>query len=175
MKNFTPALVKTGKIKTTFKTFFLGNSIGAKANYYSARHKTEDIYILWIETARFGKSYCFPCVLEEQGDPMVYITGRGSAQNAKNNALVQRWGLFVTPASFEENYNCEEMTSDNFYTEYSKYKDIILCREIEAMGNSSEAINARVEAIEQAAGPAGENDEAEAAEEEPETARESDG
>ena len=121
MKNYTPVLVNTSKPKFTFKTFFLG-SAAAKNYYYCARHKTDDIYILWIETTRFGTSFCFPCVLDEQGDAMVYVSGRGLKQRNANSAMIARWNLFVKPGNFAEEFDLKELTPADFHEEYGNYK-----------------------------------------------------
>ena len=123
MKNYTPVLVNTSKPKWSLKTFFLGSS-AAKNYFYCARHKTDDIYILWIETTRFGNSFCFPCVLDEQGDAMVYLTGRGLKNSTQNSAMIQRWNLFVKPSTFEAEFDCKELTPADFHEEYGRYKGV---------------------------------------------------
>lgn len=153
MKNFTPVLVNTGKQKMSFKTFFLG-SAAAKSYYYCGRHKTDDIYIMWIEASRFGTSYCYPCVLDEQGDPMVYMPGKGLSNKTKNAAMVQRWNLFVQPATFRQEFDVGELTPEEFHKEYAGYKNQMLEELLdeeaaEAEGTPAEALPA----ADEAAGP----------------------
>ena len=59
MKYCTAPLVNEVKKKSKIKAFFLGDS--HRACYYEARHKTQDIYLLWIEAPRFGKTLTYPC------------------------------------------------------------------------------------------------------------------
>ena len=123
MKTYTPVLVNRKKPKFSFKTLLLGSS-AAKNYYYCARHKTEDIYIMWIESTRVGNTFCFPCVLDEAGDAMVYLTDKNREVRAKSAAMIQRWNLFVKPSSFEEEYSLGELAPKEFHEEYARYKDV---------------------------------------------------
>ena len=121
MKNFTLPLVNRGKSKLTVKRFFFGNA-GAKNYYYAARHTAGNIYLLWIESDRFGKTHTFPCVIEEDGDPMVYLTGGGLGQKNKNAEMINRWNLMINPESFEREFDLTVLTSEEFQNEYMGYK-----------------------------------------------------
>jgi hypothetical protein len=120
MKYTTPALINNTKKLRSFKTFFLGQS--ATQNYYKARHRTDDIFVLWIEASQFGKLQCFPCVLEEQGEPMVYEVMKGVNTKMRNAELVQRWPLFVTPQNIQEEFDVEEMSKSDFFELFGEYR-----------------------------------------------------
>lgn len=120
MKYTTPALINNTKKLRSFKTFFLGQS--STQNYYKARHRTEDIFVLWLEASQFGKLQCFPCVLEEQGEPMVYEVMKGVNTKIRNAELVQRWPLFVTPQNIQEEFDVEEMSKSDFFDLFGEYR-----------------------------------------------------
>lgn len=128
MKYTTPALVNNTKKLRGVKTFFLGQSTAQ--TYYRGRHKTDDIFILWIEASQFGKLQCFPCVLEEQGDPMVYEVMKGVGTKARNAELVQRWPLFVTPENIQEEFDVEEMNKNDFFALFGEYRQKGVQKEI---------------------------------------------
>ncbi len=134
MKNFTPALVGNIKQKKGLKSFFFGRST-ANA-YYKARHKTEDISIMWIESKRFGKTDCYPCVFDEYGDPMVYHGGTVVGSKKKNAELIVRWKLFVTPQNINTEYDVTEMTAEQFFTAFKKYQSQDIERQIAQLEQS---------------------------------------
>ena len=46
-----------------------------RTSYYQARHREEDLYLLWIEGIHLGKMICYPCVLERGAEQMVFENG----------------------------------------------------------------------------------------------------
>ncbi len=111
MKYFTVPLVN--KRKKGWKTIIFGQS--AEQKHYRAQHHSEDITLLWLEASQFGKLHCFPCVLKE-GDDMLVFRSASSRQNAEDNAmLVQRWNLFVNPENIQTDFHVEEMEKKEFY------------------------------------------------------------
>lgn len=125
MKNYTHSLVNSEKAKRSLKSLFLG-STSTKPKYYEAFHKTEDIYALWLEAERFGTWLCFPCVLEEDGDPMIYISSGGKGKRMSNAAMINRWSIMMSRKELEEHFDVSELTPDNFGKIYSKYKETAL-------------------------------------------------
>ena len=111
MKYFTVPLVN--QRKKGWKTIIFGQS--AEQKHYRAQHRSEDITLLWLEASQFGKLHCFPCVLKE-GDDMLVFRSASSRQNAEDNAmLVQRWNLFVNPENIQTDFHVEEMDKREFY------------------------------------------------------------
>ena len=129
MKYTTPALINNTKKLKGFRAFFVGQA--GIASYYRARHKTDDVLLLWLEASQFGKLQCFPCVLEEQGDPMVFEVMKGVNTKMRNADLVQRWGLFATPQNINEEYEVEEMEKEAFYQLFGDYRKRAVQKEIE--------------------------------------------
>ncbi len=122
MKNFTPALIHTGKEKFSLKRLLFGSAAASKNHYFRATSKDGRTYLLWLESDRMGNMMAFPCVLEEDGDPMVYLPGYGGKQKAKNNAVIQRWHLLINPGTFADEFNYAEVESAEFQKEYSRYR-----------------------------------------------------
>ena len=116
MKNVTPPLINQ-KMKRNWKSFFVGEA--AKQAHYAARHKVDDIYILWIEAVQFGKTNCYPCVLEEKGDAMVYLSGN----HTKNKEMLKRWNLFVTPQNINREFDVSELDKHEFQKIYRRYQE----------------------------------------------------
>lgn len=122
MKFFTPALINSAKTSRSFKAIFFGHSMAT--SYYQARHKKEDIYILWIEAARFGKVHCYPCVLDEAGDAMVFSTTSSPSSARANADLITRWNLFVNPATFAEEYVVDEINKKKYNIIFGDYQTL---------------------------------------------------
>ncbi len=121
MKYYSKGLINKTQ-KKGIKRFFLGSA--PENYYYHAEHHTEPIYLLWVESARFGKAFAFPCVLEEgDGEPMVFFTGADLAGKVKNAEMVRRWNLFVTPESIATDYAVQELDGVEFQSIYGKYKN----------------------------------------------------
>lgn len=116
MKYFTVPLVN--KKKRTFKTFLLGQS--AEQKHYRAQHVSEDITLLWLEASQFGKLHCFPCVLNEGGDMLVFRSASSKRTAELNAMLVQRWNLFVNPENIKTDYHVEEMDRKEFYALFNE-------------------------------------------------------
>lgn len=123
MNNHTPALVAPEKKKFSLKSLFFGNRV-AKNTYYAARHKTENIYLLWIQCNRFGTLQSYPCVLSEPDGLMVYMTEK--AFKEKNHSMVERWALLANPETFARNFDYNELMPRDFNNEYNKYQLIAL-------------------------------------------------
>jgi len=120
MKYTTPALINNTRKLKGLKAFFIGQA--SIASYYQARHKHDDVFLLWIEASQFGKLQCFPCVLEESGDAMVFEVMKGLDAKARNASLVQRWGLFATPENIREEFEITEMEKNEFYQLFGDYR-----------------------------------------------------
>ena len=111
MKFFTVPLVN--QRKKSLKTFFLGQS--AEQKHYRAQHCNEDITLLWLEASQFGKLHCFPCVLKEGEDMLVFRSASSKRTAELNGMLIQRWNLFVNPENIRTDYHVEEMSRKEFY------------------------------------------------------------
>ena len=101
--------------------------------YYEGRNPAENVYALWIESEGFGGLRCFPCVLDEAGDYLVYETVRTPETVRENALLIQRWPLFLNGETKEE-YTIRELEKDAFNQIYQKYRNDKLKREYEKAG-----------------------------------------
>ena len=94
MKYYTEALVNDKK-KKRVSAFFLGDR--RRTSYYQARHREEDLYLLWIEGIHLGKMICYPCVLERGAEQMVFENGSLDISKQNNQELVDAWIQTVNP------------------------------------------------------------------------------
>lgn len=120
MKYFTPALINNTKKGNLFKRIFMGQK--AQEAYYTAEHKEQKIKLLWMEASRFGKLNCYPCALEEEDGVLVFRMVDQKADAEENAALVRRWGLFVDPDTFHDDYIVEELSSAEFNRIFFDYR-----------------------------------------------------
>lgn len=138
MKFYSNGLINN-KRKRSFKSIFVSGT-APDNHYYGAKHHTEEIYLLWIESVRFGKCFCFPCVLDEAGDPLVYFTGGDAEDKRRNGMLIQRWNLFVNPENIQTDYNVEELEPTDFQSKYDQYKKFFRQRQQEGIGAEAELL-----------------------------------
>ena len=162
MKYFTVPLVN--QRKKGWKTIIFGQS--AEQKHYRAQHRSEDITLLWLEASQFGKLHCFPCVLKE-GEDMLVFRSASSRQNADDNAmLIQRWNLFVNPENIQTDFHVEEMDKKEFYKLFNEcQRQVIEDDRPRRSYSQPEAIAAEGEAAEQPAQDGGQPEAPEAAEE----------
>ena len=146
MKSYTsPVVCKEPKKKGLFARLF-GNRA---ATYYEAQHKEESVYALWIESGMFGRLRCFPCVLDEAGDFLVYEPIKAPETMEENRTLIQRWPLFLTKQTAEE-YRIRELEHEQFNEIYQKYRKKKVNNEFAKLGmdnapeqaSEQEALNA---------------------------------
>ena len=130
MKSHTPPVVGKRPPKVGFFARLNGR---VSHMYYEGRNPAENVYALWIESEGFGGLRCFPCVLDEAGDYLVYETVRTPETVRENALLIQRWPLFLNGETKGE-YTIREMEKDAFNQIYQKYRNDKLKREYEKAG-----------------------------------------
>ena len=130
MKSHTPPVVGKRPPKVGFFARLNGR---VSHMYYEGRNPAENVYALWIESEGFGGLRCFPCVLDEAGDYLVYETVRTPETVRENAMLIQRWPLFLNGETKEE-YAIRELEKDAFNQIYQKYRNDKLKREYEKAG-----------------------------------------
>ena len=130
MKSHTPPVVGKRPPKVGFFARLNGR---VSHMYYEGRNPAENVYALWIESEGFGGLRCFPCVLDEAGDYLVYETVRTPETVRENALLIQRWPLFLNGETKGE-YTIRELEKDAFNQIYQKYRNDKLKREYEKAG-----------------------------------------
>ena len=93
-------------------------------SYYEARHKSEDIYALWMEAKLMTKRVTLPCVLCESGDVMVY--GSGAEYYKQNSMVIKRWSLFISPSNIETDFVVNTVDPEVFKAKYKAAKNGLL-------------------------------------------------
>lgn len=106
-------------------------------SYYEARHKTEDIYALWMEAKLVSKRVTLPCVLCESGDVMVY--GSGPEYYKGNSMVIKRWSLFFTPSNIETDYVVSTVDPEEFKAKYKAAKNGLLSLQGEILDAPAQA------------------------------------
>lgn len=130
MKSYTPSVIGGKPPRRGFWARLAGK---VPNMYYEGRDTKENIYALWIESERAGNLRCFPCVLDEAGDYLVYETIRAPETARENAMLIQRWPLFLSQET-KENFAIRELDQDTFNKIYQKYRNDKLRREYEKAG-----------------------------------------
>ena len=128
MKYCTAPLVNEVKKKSKIKAFFLGDS--HRACYYEARHKTQDIYLLWIEAPRFGKTLTYPCIMRKDGVLYAFENGNMSINIENNDKLVQLWNDIVDPDILKRDFDLKTLEAKEFNATFRKYQKQHLDAEI---------------------------------------------
>ncbi len=131
MKYCTEALVNEVKKKNKVKAFFLGDS--RRTCYYEARHKTRDIYLLWIEAPHFGKALCYPCVLRMDGVLYAFENGNMDINKQNNDQLVTLWEQVVDEQRLKAEYTVTELEKKDFNSAFKTQQKEHLDAEIAKM------------------------------------------
>ncbi|MBR6573475.1 MAG: hypothetical protein IKK61_00585 [Clostridia bacterium] len=145
MKYCTEALVNEVRKKNKIKAFFLGDS--RRTCYYEARHKTRDIYLLWIEAPHFGKTLCYPCILRMDGVLRAFENGNLEINKQNNDELVTVWEQVVDEQRLKTEYTYNELEKKDFNlvfkTQQKEHVDAeiakMLDKEMEGMDESEKA------------------------------------
>ena len=111
MKSYTPSLMKIQRKRPKFWNILRGKPFDT--GYYMADHKEKDIHIMWCEASQFGPTYCYPCVLEVDGEVYAFH-GTGSAKKAYNEELMREWVKYVSPDNIHE-FDVVEKSQEEFY------------------------------------------------------------
>jgi len=111
MKSYTPSLMNLQRKRPKFWDILRGKPFDT--GYYMADHKEKDIHIMWVEASQFGPTYCYPCVLEVDGEVWAFH-GTGSAKKAFNDELIREWNKHISPDIMDQ-FNIEEKTQEDFY------------------------------------------------------------
>ena len=127
MKYYTGALVNDKK-KKRVSAFFLGDR--RRTSYYQARHREEDLYLLWIEGIHPGKMICYPCVLERGAEQMVFENGSLDISKQNNQELVDAWIQTVNPENILTDFEVTPLEAKDFNPIFSRYRKEHLDRAI---------------------------------------------
>ena len=130
MKSYTPPVVGEKPPKVGFFARLNGK---VSCVYYEGRDPQENVYALWIEGEGLGGLRCFPCVLDEAGDYLVYETIKSPETMQENAMLIQRWPLFLNRET-KENFTIRTLEKDVFNRIYQKYRNDKIKREYEKAG-----------------------------------------
>lgn len=130
MKMHTPPVVGEKPPKVGFFARLNGK---VSCLYYEGRDPKENVYALWIEGEGLGGLRCFPCVLDEAGDYLVYEPVRTPETARENAMLVQRWPLFLNQETKEE-FAIRTLEKDVFNQIWQKYRNDKIKREYEKAG-----------------------------------------
>ena len=131
MKYCTEALINEVKSKNKLKAFFFGDS--RRNCYYEARHKTRDIYLLWIEASQFGKVICYPCILRMDGVLRAFENGNLEINKQNNNEMISIWEQVVDAQRIKEEYTVTELEKKEFNTSFKTQQKEHLDAEIAKM------------------------------------------
>ncbi|MBQ7086771.1 MAG: hypothetical protein IJM96_04770 [Clostridia bacterium] len=104
--------------------------------HYEAKHKTDNIYIMWMETRAMRTRCAYPCLIIEDGDLMVFKPSKSIGAGQENAAMLKRWALLVTPQNIETEWIVGEVDKDVFAERYKKAQDGTL---LEGMKQAEEA------------------------------------
>lgn len=104
--------------------------------HYEAKHKTENIYIMWMETRMMRRRCALPCILIEDGDPMVFKPSKSIGAGQENAAMLKRWALLVTPQNIDTEWIVAEVEKDVFAERYKKAQDGSLFANLTPAGSS---------------------------------------
>ena len=130
VKDYTEHLIGAVNKSTgqKIKEFFFGS--GKATNCYRARHRTDNIRLLWMEAARWGTIYCYPCALETEDEILVFETGAALDCKENNARLVTKWTGLVNQENIVTDYEVEELKKDDFYDLFKQYRKDDLDRAI---------------------------------------------
>ena len=129
MKYYTPPLMNEVKQRKKLKAFFFGDS--RRNAYYEARHKTDNVYLLWIEGIYFGKVICYPCVIERGSVLQVFENSNLPVSQENNDRLVEDWLRLVCPENVREEYEVKELDAKDFNPLFGEYRRRHLDMEME--------------------------------------------
>lgn len=145
MKHCTEALVNEVKKKKKVLAFFFGDS--RRTCYYEARHKTRDIYLLWIEAPHFGKTLTYPCILRMDGVLRAFENGGMDINKRNNDELITIWEQVVDEQRLKTEYTYVELEKKEFNslfkTQQKEHLDAEIAKmlemEMEGMGEEEKA------------------------------------
>lgn len=112
MKQFTPSIMREIKKKSIFTSRKKSVTI-----YYSAKSKTEDIELLWIEMNALGAPLTYPCVLRENGSLMAYRSGCKES----NNTMLAHWPEIISYNN-KDDFNVRILDEGEFESLYHEAK-----------------------------------------------------
>lgn len=114
MKAYTDVLIN--KVEGGSKWYKADPYLALK--HYEAKHKTEDIYIMWMETKMMRRRCALPCVLAEDGDALVFKASKSIAVAQENADILKRWSLIVTPENILTDWDVNELEQEEFSKKY---------------------------------------------------------
>ncbi len=124
MKYYTEPLVNEVKNKKRFTSFFLGDA--RRTSYYQAEHKEKGLYLLWIEGINWGKTICYPCVLIEGSETLVFENGTLDISKENNQQLIDRWTATVNSEILRQEFQVTELGKQEFHTIFGRYRKMHL-------------------------------------------------
>lgn len=108
--------------------FFFGSQ--RKAFYYETLDEEKDLYLLWIETKRWGEMRCYPCVFRK-GEEMLVFQSDVLEECRKNNyRLVEEWEASVDRERVNGACQVKDLSPKEFQELFSRYRKEDLDRAI---------------------------------------------
>ncbi len=124
MKYYTEALVNEVTKKKRITAFFLGDS--RRTSYYQAQSREDSTYLLWIEGINWGKTICYPCVLIQGAETLVFEQGALDISKKNNDELVSRWRETIDPEKLRRDYDLTELGKQEFHAIFARYRKMHL-------------------------------------------------
>ncbi len=124
MKYYTEPLVNEVQKKNRFKAFFLGDA--RRTCFYQATHKENGTYLLWIEGINWGKTICYPCVMIQGAETLVFENSNLDMSKENNQVLIDRWQAAVDGQRIQTEYEVSEMDKNEFHEVFSRYRKMHL-------------------------------------------------
>lgn len=114
MKTYTEVLINT--VEGGHKWYRADPAL--EVMHYEAKHKTEDMFIMWMEARLMRRRCTLPCLLVENGQPLVFKSDAKFANSGKNAMLMKRWSLFVTPKNIITDWEVKPLSKEEFLNKF---------------------------------------------------------
>lgn len=153
-KNYCAYVIGSRKEEARGKTilrFLFGSQ--RKAYYYETRDEERDLYLLWIETKRWGEMRCYPCVLRKGGETIVFQSNVLKECEENNDRLVEEWERCVDRERVNAVCQVNDLTSKEFQELFSRYRKEDLDRAISRAEQENGLADGTPEALAEEAAP----------------------
>ena len=124
--------------------FFFGSQ--RKAFYYETQDEEQDLYLLWIETRRWGEMRCYPCVLRKGEEILVFQSDVLKECRENNYRLVDEWESCVDRERVNAVCQVNDLSPKEFQELFSRYRKEDLDRAIARAERENGLLNDEPEA-----------------------------